>query len=281
MLKDLFKNNRASLFFVYLLFLIESLLSLIYPMILGNSIDEFISGNHYIINLIFVLGGFVYFSYLRRIYDTRVFSTIYRKMILRYIGSEIDKNEKTSVINARTNMLNTVVSFFEIDLPYIFYSIFSIIGSVLIIMFYYNIFIGLFILVFLIPIYYISEYFRKLLSVKYNESNNINEKDVEIIDTKDKLNIKHHYILKNLLSIQISNIDAKNNLFNHSINYLVIVIVLILFIIFDDPTVGVIMGLYNYVLNYISGVGLIPNLILRYEYLKDVLNRVEYEKKII
>jgi ABC-type multidrug transport system fused ATPase/permease subunit len=281
MLKELFKNNRTSLFFVYLLFFIESLLSLIYPMILGNSIDEFISGNYYyIINLVLVLGGFVYFSYLRRIYDTRVFSTIYRKMILRYIGSEIDKNEKTSVINARTNMLNTVVSFFEVDLPYIFYSLFSIIGSVFIIMFYYNVLIGLFILVFLIPIYYISEYFRKLLSVKYNESNNINEKDVEVIDSKDKLNIKHHYILKNLLSIQISNIDARNNLFNYSVNYLVIVIVLILFIIFDDPTVGVIMGLYNYVLNYISGVGLIPNLILRYEYLKDVLNRIEYKNNI-
>jgi ABC-type multidrug transport system fused ATPase/permease subunit len=281
MLKELFKNNRGSLFFVYLLFFIESLLSLIYPMILGNSIDEFISGNYYyIINLVLVLGGFVYFSYLRRIYDTRVFSTIYRKMILRYIGSEIDKNEKTSVINARTNMLNTVVSFFEVDLPYIFYSLFSIIGSVFIIMFYYNVLIGLFILVFLIPIYYISEYFRKLLSVKYNESNNINEKDVEVIDSKDKLNIKHHYILKNLLSIQISNIDARNNLFNYSVNYLVIVIVLILFIIFDDPTVGIIMGLYNYVLNYISGVGLIPNLILRYEYLKDVLNRIEYKNNI-
>jgi ABC-type multidrug transport system fused ATPase/permease subunit len=281
MLKELFKNNRGSLFFVYLLFFIESLLSLIYPMILGNSIDEFISGNYYyIINLVLVLGGFVYFSYLRRIYDTRVFSTIYRKMILRYIGSEIDKNEKTSVINARTNMLNTVVSFFEVDLPYIFYSLFSIIGSVFIIMFYYNVLIGLFILVFLIPIYYISEYFRKLLSVKYNESNNINEKDVEVIDSKDKLNIKHHYILKNLLSIQISNIDARNNLFNSSVNYLVIVIVLILFIIFDDPTIGIIMGLYNYVLNYISGVGLIPNLILRYEYLKDVLNRIEYKNNI-
>jgi ABC-type multidrug transport system fused ATPase/permease subunit len=281
MLKELFKNNRGSLFFVYLLFFIESLLSLIYPMILGNSIDEFISGNYYyIINLVLVLGGFVYFSYLRRIYDTRVFSTIYRKMILRYIGSEIDKNEKTSVINARTNMLNTVVSFFEVDLPYIFYSLFSIIGSVFIIMFYYNVLIGLFILVFLIPIYYISEYFRKLLSVKYNESNNINEKDVEVIDSKDKLNIKHHYILKNLLSIQISNIDARNNLFNYSVNYLVIVIVLILFIIFDDPTIGIIMGLYNYVLNYISGVGLIPNLILRYEYLKDVLNRIEYKNNI-
>lgn len=200
-------------------------------------------------------------------------------MILKYINKQIDKKQRTSVINARTNMLDSIVSFFEVDVPYIFYSLFSIIGSVFIIMFYYNIWIGLLVLVFLIPIYFISDYFRKLLSIKYSESNNLSEKDVEVIDSLDKSEIKHHYILKNLLSIKISNIDAKNNLFNLSVNYSVIIIVLVLFIIFDDPTVGIIMGLYNYVLNYISGVGMIPNLILRYEYLKDVLNRIENDEK--
>jgi ABC-type bacteriocin/lantibiotic exporter with double-glycine peptidase domain len=199
-------------------------------------------------------------------------------MILKYINKEIDKKQRTSVINARTNMLDSIVAFFEVDVPYIFYSLFSIIGSIFIIMFYYNIWIGLFVLIFLIPIYFISDHFRKLLSIKYSESNNLKEKDVEVIDSLDRRNIKHHYILKNLLSIKISNIDARNNLFNLTVNYSVIVIVLVLFIIFDDPTVGVIMGLYNYVLNYISGVGMIPNLVLRYEYLKDVLNRIENDE---
>jgi ABC-type multidrug transport system fused ATPase/permease subunit len=280
MLKKIFKDNIGLLIFAYSLFFIESLLSLIYPMILGNSIDEFIAGNYYyIINLVLVLGGFVLSSYYRRIYDTRIFSTLYRKMILKYINKEIDKKQRTSVINARTNMLDSIVSFFEIDVPYIFYSLFSIIGSVFIIMFYYNIWIGLLVLIFLIPIYFISDYFRKLLSVKYSESNNLQEKDVEVIDSLDRIDIKHHYILKNLLSIKISNIDARNNLFNLTVNYSVIIIVLVLFIIFDDPTVGIIMGLYNYVLNYISGVGMIPNLVLRYEYLKDVLNRIENNEK--
>lgn len=279
MLKHIFKNNKKLLFFAYALFLIESILSLIYPMILGNSIDYFINGNYYyMINLGLVLFGFILFSYLRRIYDTRIFSTLYRKLILKYINKEIDKDEKTSTINARTNMLNSIVSFFEVDVPYIFYSLFSIVGSVIVIMVFYNLWIGLLILIFLVPIYYISNYFRKLLSVKYNESNNINEKDVEIIDSKNKLNIKHHYIFKNLLSIQISNIDAKNSMFNMIVNYSVIILVLVLFIIFDNPTVGVIMGLYSYVLNYITGTSMIPNLILRYEYLKDVLKRIEDEK---
>ncbi len=278
MIKDLFKSNYKLLVFCYTLFFIESLLMITYPMVLGDSIDEFIEGNfYYSIYLVLVLGGFILSSYFRRVYDTRIFSTIYRKMILKYIGREIDKKEKTSVINARTNMLNTIVSFFEIDLPYIFYSVFSIIGSVLIIMINYNFWIGLMMLIFMIPIYFISNYFRKLLSIKYSESNNLNEKDVEVIDQLDKTSIKHHYILKNLLSIQISNIDAKNNMFNNIVNYSLIIIVLILFIVFDNPTVGIIMGLYSYSLTYISGVGMIPNLVLRYEYLKDVLNRIENE----
>lgn len=278
MLKNIFKQNIWLLVFAYSLFFIESLLSLVYPLILGNSIDEFIAGNYYYsIVLIFVLGGFVLSSYYRRIYDTRIFSTLYRKMILKYINNEIDKKQKTSVINARTNMLNSIIAFFEVDLPYIFYSVFSIIGSVFIIIFFYNFWIGVLVLLILLPIYFISDHFRKLLSIRYSESNNLQEKDVDVIDSLDKRGIKHHYILKNLLSIKISNIDAKNNLFNLSVNYSVIIIVLILFIIFDEPTVGIIMGLYNYVLNYISGVAMIPNLVLRYEYLKDVLNRIEDE----
>jgi hypothetical protein len=77
MLKNIFKDNVVLLIFGYSLFFIESLLSLIYPMILGNSIDEFISGNYYyILNLVLVLGGFVASSYYRRIYDTRIFSTL-------------------------------------------------------------------------------------------------------------------------------------------------------------------------------------------------------------
>jgi ABC-type multidrug transport system fused ATPase/permease subunit len=276
LIKELFKNNYKNLLFVYLLFIAESVLVLLYPMVLGNSIDHFISKNYnYTFILVLVLGGFIFTSYFRRVVDTRVFSTMYRKLILKYINGQVDKKTSTSTITARTNMLNSIVSFLEIDLPYIFFAFFSVIGSITIIMIKYNLIIGLVTLASLIPILLISNYFRKKLSQKYSESNDLSEKDVEAINSLDKTKIKHHYLNKNFLSIDISNLDAKNNLFNNFINYTLIVLVLFLYSIIElNPTIGSIMGLYQYVLKFTGGVLMFPNLILRYEYLKDVIKRI-------
>ena len=274
-IKDLFKNNYKSLLFVYFLFILESVLALLYPMVLGNTIDYFISKEYnYTFLLALVLGGFIFTAYFRRIFDTRVFSTMYRKLIVKYINTEIDKQTSTSTITARTYMLNSIVSFLETDLPYIFYAFFSVIGSITIIMIKYNLVIGLMTLVSLFPIMLVSNYFRKRLSQRYSESNDLSEKDVDNINSLDKSKIKHHYINKNFLSIKISNLDAKNNLFNDMINYTLIVLVLLIFSIIETPTIGSIMGLYQYVIKFTSGVLMFPNLILRYEYLKDVLKRI-------
>lgn len=275
LIKDLFSKNYRIILFVYLLFIFESALILIYPLILGNTIDSFINKEYsYILYLILVLGSFITSSYYRRIYDTRVYSTLYRKLILKYINIEIDKKTNISTINARTKMLYAFVAFIEFDLPYIFYTVFSIVGSISIIIFSYNFNIGLILLFSLIPILFISKYFKHKLSVKYAESNDLSEKDIDELESKDKTKIKHHYILKNLLDINISNIDASNNMFNHIVNYLLIIIVLLVFSITDIPTIGSVMALYQYVLKFTDGTMMIPNLLLRYEYLKDVIKRI-------
>jgi hypothetical protein len=274
-IKKLFKDNYKSLIFVYSLFIIESILFLLYPMILGNTIDRIIQKEYYyVIYLIGVLGGFITIAYLRRIFDTKVFTTLYRKVVLEYIGNEIDNKTDTSTINARSGMLMTIVDFIEFDFPYIFHTTFAIIGSVIVIVLNYNPYVGMFVGVFIIPIVISTRHFSKRLSVKYTESNNLQEKDVNVLDTKNKTDIKHHFINKNLLQIRISNIDAKNNLTNEIINYSLIILSLIMFTIFESVTVGTIMALYQYIIKFTHGAFMIPNLTLRYVYLKDVLNRI-------
>lgn len=120
LVSGLFRDNYKSLLFVYILFIVESTLLIFYPLILGNSIDYFVKGEYYyVIYLIIVLGGFIITGYFRRIYDTKVFTTIYRKLILEYINNEINKGRSTSTINARVRMLNSIVDFLEVDLPYL------------------------------------------------------------------------------------------------------------------------------------------------------------------
>lgn len=274
-IKKLFRDNYKSLIFVYSLFLTESILFLLYPLVLGNTIDKIIESQYYyVIYLVGVLGGFVTITYLRRIFDTKVFTTLYRKVVLEYISKEIDNKTDTSTINARSGMLRTIVDFIEFDFPYIFHTSFAIIGSVIVIILNYNPYVGMFVGLFIIPIIISTRFFSRKLSVKYTESNNLQEKDVNILNTQNKTNIKHHFINKNLLQIRISNIDAKNNLTNEIINYSLIILSLIMFTIFESVTVGTIMALYQYIIKFMHGAFMIPNLTLRYVYLKDVLKRI-------
>lgn len=274
-IKDLFIDNKKSLIFVYLLFIAESVLLLSYPLVLGKTIDKIIESQYYyVINLILVLGGFMTTAYFRRIYDTKVFTTIYRKTVLKYINKEIKNGKDTSVINARSNMLRSIVDFLEVDFPYIFHAVFSIFGAVIIIMINYNLIIGIFVGLFIIPILFTSRYFSKKLSIKYSQANDLYEMDVNILDTCEERYIRHHFINKNLLQIKISAIDAKNNLSNELINYSLIILSLIMFTIFESVTVGAIMSLYQYILRFTNGAFMIPSLTIRYVNLKDIISRI-------
>jgi len=274
-IKELFRNNYKYLILVYSLFVIESILFLIYPLVLGDTIDKIINKEYYyVIYLIIVLCTLILIAYLRRITDTKVFTTLYRKVVLEYINKELDNNKDTSTINARSSMLRSIVDFLEIDFPYIFHSVFSIVGSVVIISVNYNLYVGLFVGLFIIPILLSSRYFSKKLSVKYSESNDLQEKDVNILNTRNITNIKHHYINKNLLQIRISNIDAKYNSTNEFINYSLIILSLVMFTVFESVTVGTIMALYQYIIKFTQGAFTIPSLTIRYLYLKDVIGRI-------
>lgn len=274
-IKNLLKENYKPLIFAYSLFVLESVLLIIYPLVLGNTIDKIIASDYYyVIYLVLVLAGYMILAYLRRIYDTKIFTTLYRKVVLDYINKEIDNKTDTSTINARSNMLKSIVDFLEIDFPYIFHAVFAILGSVVIIMFNYNLYVGLFVGFFIIPILLSSRYFSKRLSVKYSESNDLQEKDVNILNNLNKIEIKHHFINKNLLQIRISNIDAKNNATNEGINYSLIILSLIMFTLFESVTVGTIMALYQYIIKFTNGAFMIPSLTIRYVYLKDVISRI-------
>jgi len=274
-IKELFKKNYNYLILAYGLFVLESVILLIYPLVLGDTIDSIINKEYYyVIYLVLVLGGIMLTSYLRRIYDTKIFTTLYRKVVLEYINKEIDNGKDTSTINARSSMLRSIIDFLEIDFPFIFHSIFSIVGSVIIISINYNLYVGLFVGVFIIPILISSKYFSNKLSVKYSESNDLQEKDVNILNTRSKNDIKHHYINKNLLQIRISNIDAKYNFTNEFINYSLIILSLVMFTIFESVTVGTIMALYQYIIKFTQGAFTIPSLTIRYLYLKDVIGRI-------
>ena len=79
-LKKIFKENWKSIMFSYFLFSMQSVFMLIYPKVLGETIDHLIIKDYsFIFYLLLTFLGLMVFSYISRVYDTIVFSKIYRR----------------------------------------------------------------------------------------------------------------------------------------------------------------------------------------------------------
>jgi len=116
-LKLMFKENWKSIIFSYSLFSINSILMLIYPKILGNTIDHLIAKDYSYIW--YMVGSFIlimFFGYISRIYDIKIFSGIYRKFASVETHKQFEAGIETTKINGRLTLMNNIVRFFEVDM---------------------------------------------------------------------------------------------------------------------------------------------------------------------
>lgn len=133
-------------------------LYIIEPYILGKMIDGIICQNYYW-TLIFIITNlfFIAFGYIRRVYDTKVFSKIYNKVVLDFISRQIN-NIDTSKIVTITEMSRVIIDFLENDVPHFIYLVFVTMGS-LIAIYTMSQMSALIILMLIIPTTFVIRYF--------------------------------------------------------------------------------------------------------------------------
>ena len=99
-LKVMFKENWKSIMFSYSLFIINSVLMVMYPKVLGNSIDHLIAKDYsYIWYLVSTFVAIMLFGYVSRIYYTKVFSGIYRRFASIETHKQIEGDVETTKVN--------------------------------------------------------------------------------------------------------------------------------------------------------------------------------------
>ena len=113
-LKLMFQENWKSILFSYSLFAINSILMVMYPKVLGNAIDHLIAKDYsYIWFLIGTFVSIMFFGYVSKIYDTKVFSGIYRRFASNETSNQIENDVETSKVNGRLTLMRYIVQFFE------------------------------------------------------------------------------------------------------------------------------------------------------------------------
>jgi hypothetical protein len=276
-LKTIFKENWKSILFSYFLFSMQAIFMLIYPKVLGESIDHLIAKDYsFIFYLLLTFLGMMVFSYISRVYDTIVFSKIYRRFASIETCNQFDNNVETTKINGRLTLMSSVVRFFEADMINILNAAFGLLGSIYFISLVditlvpYLIFSAILTLM-------VSYYFSPKIAAITKDSNDISEEQTEIINHRKISLVNNLLKRKQLLSIKLSNLDAKFFFLIQLIAYGTVTALLTYYVIFNTVSVGSVFSTYRYLFDFVVSVSILPHIVISFINIKDVIKRLETE----
>ena len=276
-LKTIFKKNWKSILFSYFLFSMQSIFMLIYPKVLGESIDHLIAKDYsFIFYLLLTFLGMMVFSYISRVYDTIVFSKIYRRFASIETCNQFDNNVETTKINGRLNLMSSVVRFFESDMINILHAAFGLLGSIYFISLV-DITLVPYLIISAILTLVVSYYFSPKIAAITKDSNDISEEQTEIINHRKISLVNNLLKRKQLLSIKLSNLDARFFFLIQLIAYGTVTALLTYYVVFNIVSVGSVFSTYRYLFDFVASVSILPHIIISFINIKDVIKRLETE----
>lgn len=278
-LRKLMLKHRTQLVITYVLFSLEMLGSLLRPFFLGEAVNDLIKGSY---RGLIVLSG-VHFAWivigtLRHRYDTRTYSAIYTSLVTRFLSRRIDQSE-VSKLSAHSTLAREFVDFLEFDLVYVIEAIYNLLGSV-VLLYFYDRSVVLLCLAILLPVVGISYIYGKRMKRLNRLKNDELEQQVDIISSGNKSAIFKHFNNLRHWQIRISDQEA----WNFGIMELMVMVVIGISLLVTNkvsPTTtisaGNLIGIYTYILKFVSGLDTIPYTVQRLSSLNDITRRIELQ----
>ena len=278
-LKKLMLKHRYQLGLTYLLFALEMTGALLRPFFLGMAINDLMKNSYdgliylSLVHLLYLIAGTI-----RHMLDTRTYSGIYTSLVTCFLSRRIHASE-VSKLSAHSTLAKEFVDFLEFDLVYVFEAAFNIFGSILL-LFFYDPAVVLLCLSILLPVVAISYFYGKKMKRLNSFKNDELENQVNIISSANKPAMVRHY--ENLRSWQIRISDQEAWSFG-LMEILVLVVIgaalLITHQAMGSTTIlaGNLVGIYNYILKFVSGLDTIPYTVQRLTSLSDITKRIELQ----
>ena len=188
--------------------------------------------------------------------------------------------KEVSKLSAHTTLAREFIDFLEYDLTYIIEALYNIFGALVMLYFYHHT-VVIVCLAILLPVILIGYRYGKYMKDLTRAKNDELEKQVDIISTNNKLKIESHYQALRKWQIRISDKEALN--FGLMEILVLFVIVFSLLMLNKSSVVtpaGDIVGIYTYLLKFVSGLDTIPYTIQRLSTLHDITQRIELDPEI-
>lgn len=274
-IQTILKKHKYQLLLTYTLFAIEMLGLLLRPYFLGEAVNGLIKGSYE--GLMYLVGAhlvWVVTGTIRHLYDSRTYSEIYTALVTRLMTR--NRNKEVSTLSAHSTLSREFIDFLEFDLNYVIEAVYNIGGS-LILLCFYDTQVVLLCMSMMIPVSIASYFYGKRMRLLNKNKNDELEKQVNILATKNTHRIHQHYNELRKWQIKISNQEA----WNFGVMELLVMIIITASLLISSKANGVAMqagdliGIYTYILKFVSGLDTVPYMIQRLASLKDIIHRVE------
>ncbi|MBX7154150.1 MAG: ABC transporter six-transmembrane domain-containing protein [Candidatus Kapaibacterium sp.] len=281
-LKSVFLKHKFQLIITYTLFGLEMLGTLLRPYFLGKAMDDIFEGSYKgLIVLASTHLAWLIIGSIRHMYDTRTYTSIYTTIVTRLLSRKFDASE-VSKLSAHSTLAREFVDFLEYDLRYVIEAAYNLIGSLILLYFYERQVVGICLLI-MIPVMAVSYFYGKKMKKLNRIKNDQLEEQVDVIATGDPNQIQRYYQQLRTSQICISDQEAWNFGFMELMVLVVITYSLMMAtdLAGENLLAGSLLGIYNYILKFASGLDTIPYSIQRYSQLKDITLRMELEEELI
>ena len=273
-LTAVFAANRGRILQTYSLFLIENLLRLAQPLALGWAINDLLGGE--VAGLFVLIGQHVLHlltGLARQVFDTRAFTAIYTDVVTQTIDRQRRAGVDLSRISARAVLSREFVDFFEHSMPMLIRATFSIVGSLLLLL-WYDWTIAAICLGLLLPAGWLNRVYatwtRRLSRGLHSEL----EQEVDVIRSEDAERIREHFENVGWWRIRLSNAEAANFGIMESFVLATIVVVLLRTCELPEVQAGDIFAVFRYLMLMLMGLDQIPRIVQQLSRVRDVGRRL-------
>jgi ABC-type multidrug transport system fused ATPase/permease subunit len=278
-IQTIVQKHKYKLLLTYSLFAIEMLGLLMRPYFLGEAVNGLIKGSYNgLIILVAVHLAWMMIGTIRHLYDSRTYSAIYTTLVVRLMNR--NKNKELSKLSAHSNLSREFIDFLEFDLNYVIEAAYNIVGSLILLSFYDGEVVLLCMLM-LIPVTVTSYIYGKRMRRLNKFRNDELENQINILASKNTLLINNHYHKLRKWQIKISDQEA----WNFGVMELLVMVIITASLVISSNMNGTklhagdLIGIYTYILKFVSGLDTVPYMIQRMASLKDILHRVELQNE--
>ena len=268
----IFKQYKHQLTWIYMFMILTELSILSTPFLLGKSIDGLMDNNWYwmvLLGISYFLSNF--FNYKRMVYDTKVYTTIYNDIALKFLKKQ-DVDISTKI--ARTDMAHDIVHVLEGYVHYYIATIVTIIGS-LIFIYSENWRVGLLVSFAIVAIIGTVFIFYKKIQQGINLRNNHYETKLQSIE-KGYQSSESFFNRRRKIEIYESTIQGKNWFLVNSVKYVFLLLSIILLVTTtNNITIGSVVTVYSYVHNFLIALLSAPVAVEMFLRISDILKRLK------